>query len=134
MACHADADKRSYQTYFELLLRLVRPGGVIVVDNVLWYGRVADSKVRCWLTCLRPFAHSQLVSQEHMSQFKLAKARSAGNSKRIGVDSAYFLCSAWISTRECNSLLPVCRKLRRARWLFAASMMHCSKTAVLPSA
>ena len=91
MAGHADADKRSYQTYFELLLRLVRPGGVIVVDNVLWYGRVADSKVRCWRTCLRPFAHSQLVSQEHMSQFKLAKARSAGNSKRIGVDPACFL-------------------------------------------
>ncbi|CAL5218872.1 g606 [Coccomyxa viridis] len=37
-----DADKRSYQAYFDQLLRLVRPGGVIVVDNVLWYGRVAD--------------------------------------------------------------------------------------------
>lgn len=42
---HADADKRSSQAYFEQLLRLVRPGGVIVVDNVLWYGRVADPNV-----------------------------------------------------------------------------------------
>lgn len=42
-----DADKRSYQQYFDLLLQLVRPGGVIVVDNVLWYGRVADPKVIC---------------------------------------------------------------------------------------
>lgn len=41
----ADADKRSYQQYFDLLLQLVRPGGVIVVDNVLWYGRVADPEV-----------------------------------------------------------------------------------------
>lgn len=41
----ADADKRSYQAYFELLLHLVRPGGIIVVDNVLWYGRVADPQV-----------------------------------------------------------------------------------------
>ena len=40
-----DADKRSYQRYFDLLLKLVRPGGVIVVDNVLWYGRVADPEV-----------------------------------------------------------------------------------------
>lgn len=28
------------------MLRLVRPGGVIVVDNVLFRGRVADSQVR----------------------------------------------------------------------------------------
>ena len=41
----ADADKRSYQAYYDQLLRLVRPGGVIVVDNVLWYGRVADPQV-----------------------------------------------------------------------------------------
>jgi len=37
-----DADKRMYEEYFELLLKLVRLGGLIVMDNVLWYGRVAD--------------------------------------------------------------------------------------------
>ncbi|KAJ9522099.1 hypothetical protein QJQ45_005183 [Haematococcus lacustris] len=37
-----DADKQGYDTYYEILLRLVRPGGLIVIDNVLWYGRVAD--------------------------------------------------------------------------------------------
>lgn len=37
-----DADKRNYHVYYELLLKLVRPGGLIVVDNVLWHGRVAD--------------------------------------------------------------------------------------------
>ena len=41
----ADADKRAYGQYYELLLRLVRKGGVIVADNCLWYGRVADAKV-----------------------------------------------------------------------------------------
>nr|GMC49213.1 O-methyltransferase MdmC-like isoform X1 [Ipomoea batatas] len=40
-----DADKKMYQEYFELLLKLVRVGGVIVVDNVLWHGRVADPLV-----------------------------------------------------------------------------------------
>ncbi len=40
-----DADKRGYDAYYELLLRLVRPGGLIIVDNVLWYGKVADEQV-----------------------------------------------------------------------------------------
>lgn len=37
-----DADKKAHMEYFELLLKLVRVGGVIVIDNVLWYGKVAD--------------------------------------------------------------------------------------------
>jgi len=35
-----DADKVRYPTYYELLLKLLRPGGLLVVDNVLWSGRV----------------------------------------------------------------------------------------------
>jgi predicted O-methyltransferase YrrM len=37
-----DADKPHYEAYYESCLRLVRPGGVIMADNVLWSGRVAD--------------------------------------------------------------------------------------------
>jgi len=37
-----DADKRGYTAYHELLLKLLRPGGVVVYDNMLWYGAVAD--------------------------------------------------------------------------------------------
>lgn len=37
-----DADKGGYLDYYEVLLPLVRPGGVILVDNVLWGGRVVD--------------------------------------------------------------------------------------------
>ncbi|HJR53555.1 MAG TPA: class I SAM-dependent methyltransferase [Gemmatimonadota bacterium] len=37
-----DADKKGYVDYWERCLRLVRKGGLIVVDNVLWDGRVAD--------------------------------------------------------------------------------------------
>lgn len=36
-----DADKTSYDGYFEACLRLLRPGGLIAIDNVLWSGRVA---------------------------------------------------------------------------------------------
>ena len=35
-----DADKESYDDYFECCLELLRPGGLIVFDNVLWSGRV----------------------------------------------------------------------------------------------
>ena len=37
-----DADKRGYKHYYEQCLRLVKPGGMILVDNLLWYGRVVD--------------------------------------------------------------------------------------------
>jgi caffeoyl-CoA O-methyltransferase len=37
-----DADKTSYLEYYERLLQLVRPGGLIVVDNTLWSGEVAN--------------------------------------------------------------------------------------------
>ncbi|WP_019584383.1 class I SAM-dependent methyltransferase [Thioalkalivibrio sp. ALE16] len=37
-----DADKTGYPDYFEHCLRLVRAGGLILVDNTLWHGSVAD--------------------------------------------------------------------------------------------
>lgn len=37
-----DADKQGYVGYWERCLRLVRQGGLIMVDNVLWDGRVVD--------------------------------------------------------------------------------------------
>jgi predicted O-methyltransferase YrrM len=41
-----DADKQGYDTYYEQALKLVRPGGLIAIDNVLWSGRVADASVQ----------------------------------------------------------------------------------------
>jgi predicted O-methyltransferase YrrM len=38
-----DADKINYLNYYELCLDLIRPGGVIAIDNVLWGGSVIDS-------------------------------------------------------------------------------------------
>lgn len=40
-----DADKTSYRTYYELCLTLLRSGGIVLVDNVLWGGKVADPDV-----------------------------------------------------------------------------------------
>lgn len=39
-----DADKTSYGEYYELALALLRPGGLLVCDNMLWGGKVADPK------------------------------------------------------------------------------------------
>jgi predicted O-methyltransferase YrrM len=39
---YVDADKKTYDTYYERALALVRPGGVVALDNVLWGGAVAD--------------------------------------------------------------------------------------------
>lgn len=38
-----DADKQNYLNYYERSLILLRPGGLMLVDNVLWSGRVADT-------------------------------------------------------------------------------------------
>jgi len=40
-----DADKPGYDGYYEACLHLVRPGGLILIDNVLWSGKVADPEV-----------------------------------------------------------------------------------------
>ena len=40
-----DADKSNYDNYFERILRLLRQGGLVLIDNVLWGGAVADSAV-----------------------------------------------------------------------------------------
>jgi|SRR5579859_3731786 len=38
-----DADKAGYHHYYERILKLLRPGGLILVDNVLWSARVLDA-------------------------------------------------------------------------------------------
>ena len=40
-----DADKETYQAYYERVLTLLRPGGLVAVDNTLWSGTVADPAV-----------------------------------------------------------------------------------------
>jgi caffeoyl-CoA O-methyltransferase len=41
-----DADKTNYASYYEEILKRTRPGGLILVDNVLWSGAVVDASVQ----------------------------------------------------------------------------------------
>jgi len=39
-----DADKMNYKEYYEKSLELLSKGGLVIIDNVLWHGEVADEK------------------------------------------------------------------------------------------
>lgn len=41
-----DADKRHYADYYELVLKVLRPGGYILADNTLWDGHVVEEHVK----------------------------------------------------------------------------------------
>jgi caffeoyl-CoA O-methyltransferase len=40
-----DADKENYDNYYGRAVKLVRVGGLIIFDDMLWYGKVADPDV-----------------------------------------------------------------------------------------
>jgi predicted O-methyltransferase YrrM len=40
-----DADKKNNGTYYNLVIEKLRPGGIIIVDNVLWSGKVLEKKI-----------------------------------------------------------------------------------------
>lgn len=62
-----DADKQNYDLYYELSLRLLRKGGVIAIDNVLWGGRVADSADQDPNTIAIRELNQKLVSDSRIS-------------------------------------------------------------------
>ncbi len=41
-----DADKRNYSNYYDRAIELVRKGGLVAIDNVLWHGEIADPEVK----------------------------------------------------------------------------------------
>ncbi|CAM3427090.1 O-methyltransferase [Aquirufa ecclesiirivi] len=59
-----DADKRNYALYFDLVVDKVRKGGLIIVDNVLWSGKVVDASAKDKSTqALRDFNQKCLHDQ-----------------------------------------------------------------------
>lgn len=62
-----DADKQNYDSYYERSLQLVRPGGLIAIDNVLWSGRVADPQDRDQSTLTIRALNDKLLHDERVS-------------------------------------------------------------------
>jgi predicted O-methyltransferase YrrM len=61
-----DADKDAYPTYVEHAVRLLRPGGVLVADNMLWNDRVADPAARDTTTTTLRDLGKALRDHEHL--------------------------------------------------------------------
>lgn len=59
-----DADKRQYSEYYRLVFDKVRPGGIIVADDVLWDGKVIDKSCRDPQTC-GILEFNELVQADH---------------------------------------------------------------------
>ncbi len=80
-----DADKEGYIDYYERLLVLLRPGGLILADNMLWSGEVADPAVQDPETeALRAFArHASDDPRVSVSMIPLADGVLIARKKEI---------------------------------------------------
>ena len=62
-----DADKFNYPHYYEKSLQLLRSGGLIAIDNVLWGGSVADPNDQDKQTCVIRDLNAQLLHDERVT-------------------------------------------------------------------
>lgn len=60
-----DADKRNYVEYYEMLLPRMNPGGFILADNTLWYGRITEEARPSDLQTLGLQAFNDLVAKDN---------------------------------------------------------------------
>lgn len=63
-----DADKEKYEEYYERGLNLMRSGGVIVFDNMLWQGKVADPKARDRATVLIRGLNDKIAADDRVDK------------------------------------------------------------------
>jgi O-methyltransferase len=69
-----DADKANYPTYYESSLNLLRPGGLMVLDNTLFFGRVIDSTAQDPDTAAIRELNSLLRDDDRVDQSMLSMA------------------------------------------------------------
>lgn len=66
-----DADKINYSNYYEVCLKLLRPGGVILVDNTLWKGLVWDPENNDPATVAIREVNEKIHADERVDQMML---------------------------------------------------------------
>lgn len=62
-----DADKTNYPNYYEACLQLLRPGGLMVLDNMLWDGAVADDSIADETTLVLRKLNSKIKDDNRVS-------------------------------------------------------------------
>jgi predicted O-methyltransferase YrrM len=66
-----DADKKNNATYYEMIIDKVRSGGLILVDNVLWSGKVLDEAVSDQKTSLISKFNEMVSSDQRVEKLIL---------------------------------------------------------------
>lgn len=61
-----DADKSNYDAYYERVLKLLRSGGVVALDNMLWSGAVADAAISDVDTCALRALNEKIQADERV--------------------------------------------------------------------
>ena len=70
-AAFIDADKENYERYYDAALRLVREGGIIMLDNMLRLGRVADPEDREPATTVIRRLNERIAHEQHLDRVLL---------------------------------------------------------------
>ncbi|MCT2588821.1 O-methyltransferase [Streptomyces sp. N2-109] len=78
-----DADKPGYETYWELLVPLVRPGGLLLADNVLYRGEAADAGAEGNARAIRSF-NERVRADSRVESVMLPLADGLTLARRIG--------------------------------------------------
>jgi predicted O-methyltransferase YrrM len=69
-----DADKENYETYYEQALSMLRPGGLMVIDNVLWSGSVIKEENQHPATVAIRKINDKIISDERVERVMLSTA------------------------------------------------------------
>jgi len=66
-----DAGKADYESYYDLVIEKVNKGGVIIADNVVWYGKVADNSINDKRTQALHFFNQKVKKDSRVENFIL---------------------------------------------------------------
>ena len=78
-----DADKVNYSTYFDLLIGKMRPGGLLLSDNVLWSGKVLERADEKDISTLALQAYNKKLGQDPRVQTVLLPLRDGLSLSRV---------------------------------------------------
>lgn len=78
-----DADKMNYDGYYERVLTLLRPGGLVLLDNVLWSGRVADSADKSQETAMFRRLNAKIRADERVDMVLLPLADGVMMARKL---------------------------------------------------